>query len=61
MVIGLVTHIVSGIDITRLLFNLFHFAGLLLLAVWVYALVARFSPSGIACCGDFEDYKNDYF
>jgi hypothetical protein len=48
------TTVVQGHDITRFLHNVYHFSQILFLCDWIYGFFIRFTPSGQACCGTWD-------
>ena len=54
LLVGLMTHMVQGYDITRFLHNVYHFSQILFLGDWIFGFYIRFTPSGQACCGTWD-------
>ena len=58
-IVGISTRFIDGYDLTRLLYNIYHMSQLAFLLLWIYGFIVRFSPSGQACAGTFEENYRD--
>ena len=52
--IGLLTNVIKGYDITRALYNLYHFSNICFMVDWIFGFYVRFTPSGQTCSGTFD-------
>lgn len=59
LVVGMATHVISGYDITRALYNLYHYSQLFFMIDWIYGLYVRFTPSGQSCSGTWDSQFKD--
>ena len=59
IVVAVLTRFIDGYDLTRLLYNIYHLSQLAFLLNWCYGFIVRFSPSGQACAGTFEENYRD--
>jgi len=59
---GILTRVINGYDLTRLLFNIYHLSQLAMMVVWIAGFLFRFSHSGRVCSGDLADsYDGDLY
>ena len=59
IVVACVTQVLDNYDMNRLLYQIYNFSNLVFLCDWIYGFYIRFTPSGVACCGTFDEKFKD--